>query len=284
MQSFGTLEERTDAFVNSPLLASGTFLNMNLPAIEFCIECALALPSGGLRVAANRWAVGFLVVASISFVLPARLSAYDLHFDYTSFDHPNDPTQTPHFGQAQFDVLNYASINGNYMNTSTDNHRPEMVANGNALAEFYNNFSADYTSTPPSATAEADAINSYTTSRSTSNGPRPDWLVLNEIRGSDWTSSASYRQWVIDVATRLHDTYNYNVVTYSPYETAPSGTNSSLQALAQKSYIAIEAYLTGKDVWNNGSTYASRVAWRKLNIRIRRIRIPPAGCRRTCCL
>jgi hypothetical protein len=41
-------------------------------------------------------------------------------------------------------VLKYPSIHGNYMMTSTDNHRPEMVAHGNALAQFYNNFSADY--------------------------------------------------------------------------------------------------------------------------------------------
>ena len=30
--------------------------------------------------------------------------AYDLHYDYTSFDNPNTPTANPHFGQAQFSV------------------------------------------------------------------------------------------------------------------------------------------------------------------------------------
>src|SRR5262245_56347823 len=70
--------------------------------------------------------------------LSQATSAYDIHFDYTSFDNPNTPGTSPHFGQAQFNVLNYPSINGNYMMTSTDNHRPEMVAHNNALAEFYN--------------------------------------------------------------------------------------------------------------------------------------------------
>ena len=53
-------------------------------------------------------------------------AAVDLHFDYMPFDNPNTPGANPHFGQAQFNVLNYPSINGNYMMTSTDTHRPEM--------------------------------------------------------------------------------------------------------------------------------------------------------------
>ena len=101
----------------------------------------------------------------------ATTSAYDLHFDYTSFE--NSPGK--HFQQAQFDVLNYPSINGNYMMTSTDNHRPEMVANGNALAEFYNNFNADYnhpTAERRTPTEEAAFINTYTLNNSTNNGPQ----------------------------------------------------------------------------------------------------------------
>src|SRR4051812_46419114 len=65
-------------------------------------------------------------------------AATDVHFDYTSFDNPGTPGLDPHFGQNQFNVVNYPSINGNYMMTSTDGHRSEMVANNNQLAEFYN--------------------------------------------------------------------------------------------------------------------------------------------------
>src|SRR5688500_13936718 len=79
----------------------------------------------------RRRAISFAAGLSIAIACPRAHAAIDLSFDYTSFE--------TGFGQAQFDVLNYRSINGNYMMTSTDNHRPEMVANGNALAQFYNN-------------------------------------------------------------------------------------------------------------------------------------------------
>src|SRR5215212_5751175 len=120
---------------------------------------------------------------SLAIVCPG-LRATDVHFDYTSFDNANNPAVTPHFGQAQFNVLNYPSINGNYMMTSTDTHRPEMLANHNDLAEFYNNFLADYNTQYRSITgldpvAEADAINSYTLKNSAKNGARPNWLLLN---------------------------------------------------------------------------------------------------------
>src|SRR5438552_18284830 len=108
-------------------------------------------------------------ILSLAIVRPSA-RATDIHFDYTSFDNPNTPGITPHFGQSQFNVLNYPSINGNYMMTSTDAHRPEMVANNNDLAEFYNNFLADYNTQynqnvngnhTLNPIAEADAINSY---------------------------------------------------------------------------------------------------------------------------
>ena len=103
-----------------------------------------------------------LVAISLAFALPDCAHAYDLHFDYTPFYST--------FGQSQLDVLNYPSINGNYMMTSGDTQRPEMVANGNALAEFYNNFNADYnhpTAERRTPTDEAAFINTYTLNNST---------------------------------------------------------------------------------------------------------------------
>jgi autotransporter-associated beta strand protein len=219
------------------------------------------------------WGRASLVVSSVAILVwlvsSSDSPAYDIHFDYTSFDNPNSPGADPHFGQAQFNVLNYPSINGNYMMTSTDNHRPEMVANGNALAEFYNNFLADYNTqyrgSGLDAVAEADAINAYTVNNSTKNGPRPTWLILNEISASVWPDStqkgADYRKWVIDVVTRLRDTYGYNVVTYSPFANPSSTYAIDWRALAEKSYIGVENYLSGAEVMANGTDYASRVAW-----------------------
>src|SRR4051812_19569008 len=73
--------------------------------------------------------------ASPVFLAAPALAATDIHFDYTSFDNPTTPGASPHFGQNQFNVLNYPSINGNYMMTSTDSQRSQMLANNNNLAE-----------------------------------------------------------------------------------------------------------------------------------------------------
>jgi autotransporter-associated beta strand protein len=206
----------------------------------------------------------------ICMALAVAAPAYDIHFDYTSFDNANTPGANPHFGQAQFNVLNYPSINGNYMMTSTDNHRPEMVANNNNLAEFYNNFLADYNTQYNSvgglnATAEADAINAYTVTNSTKNGAKPTWLILNEISASVWPDSSQkgidYRNWVIAAVTRLHDTYGFSVVTYSPFANPSSTYATDWRNLAAKSYIGVENYLSGEEVWSHGTDYASRVAW-----------------------
>src|SRR5438045_825537 len=125
--------------------------------------------------AAKTALVGTALLLWLAFALAS--SAYDIHFDYTSFDNANTPGANPHFGQAQFNVLNYPSINGNYMMTSTNTHISEMIANNNTLAEFYNNFLADYNTqyrgTGLDPIAEADAINSYTARNSTTNGAKP---------------------------------------------------------------------------------------------------------------
>src|SRR5688572_9849946 len=201
-------------------------------------------------------------VAPLSFAIVPVARATDLSFDYTSFE--------TGFGQAQFDVLNYPSINGNYMMTSTDNHRPEMVANNNALAQFYNNFNADYnhpTAERRTPAQEAAHIDTYTRSNSTKNGARPEWLILNEISSSQWQlnpgapSLSEHRTWVIDTVTLLNDVYGYKVVTYSPYETVGTANAQSWQALAAKSYIGIESYQSGAEVWNSGATNAARLVW-----------------------
>src|SRR6185295_10279726 len=74
-------------------------------------------------------------------------------------------------------------------------------------------------------------------------------------------SLSEHRTWVIDTVTLLNDTYGYKVITYSPYETVGTANGPSWQALAAKSYIGIESYQSGTEVWNGGTDYASRVAW-----------------------
>jgi hypothetical protein len=136
------------------------------------------------------------IMIVVLFAFATSATAFDIHFDYTSFDNPGTPGANPHFGQAQFNVLNYPSINGNYMMTSMDNHRAEMVSAGNDLAEFYNNFLVDYntqfnSSGGLNASAEADAINAYVLKNSANNGPRPPWLILNEFASGVANTEAS---------------------------------------------------------------------------------------------
>ena len=190
---------------------------------------------------------------------PSLAHAYDQHFDYTSFE--------TGFQQAQFNVLNYPSINGNYMMTSTDNHRPEMVANNNALAEFYNNWLADYNKTPkPTAAQEADAINTYTINNSARNGPRPNWLILNELSSSLWSANpgpsniSTYRTWVMDCVRRLRDVHGYNVVALAPFQN-PGYNDESWQELSAMAYVGAEIYLSGTEVWNSGADNTARYNW-----------------------
>ena len=199
-----------------------------------------------------------LAPLSLAIVCP-RASAYDQSFDYTSFE--------TGFQQAHFNVLNYASINGNYMMTSTDNHRPEMVANNNALAEFYNNWLADYNKTPkPTAAQEADAINTYTINNSARNGPRPTWLVLNELSSSLWSANpgpsnlSTYRTWVMDCVRRLRDVHGYNVVALAPFQN-PGANDASWQELSAMAHVGAEIYLSGTEVWNSGADNTARLNW-----------------------
>jgi autotransporter-associated beta strand protein len=186
--------------------------------------------------------------------------AYDQHFDYTSFE--------TGFQQSHFDILNYPSINGNLMMTSTDNHRAEMNANHNELAQFYNSFLADYNSQYPNldAVAEADKINQYSITNSTKlGGSKPQWLILNEISSSVWQDTTQkgidYRNWLVDCVTRLHDVHGFSVVTFAPFATVGTARAADWQRVAAKSYIGIENYLSGAEVMNGGSDYASRLAW-----------------------
>ena len=203
-----------------------------------------------------------------------------LHTDTFSF---NRTGTTQHFGDAQFAVLNYPSINGIYMDMGSDGSRSLIAAAGNDLMQQYNNFLVDYT-TQPNASAEADAIYNYSIVHSTTNGPRPNWVFLNEIgadysnpqtaTGSNWYNTGSagttYRQWVIDVITRLHDVYNFNVLVASPGRTAlevqQRGYNaygSDWQKVASKATIYIETFVSGPDVMNSGTNYTSRLNWVK---------------------
>ena len=151
------------------------------------------------------------------------------------------PRSNRRFGQAQFDVLNYPSINGNYMMTSTDNHRPEMVANGNELAQFYNWLTDRYDRADASknGAAAADVINHvHGQQLDATTAPGPKWIVLNEISSSLWSANPRLPEHfdLSHLAHRLRHptarrTHGYNVVTLAPFQN-PAQNNASWQALS----------------------------------------------------
>jgi hypothetical protein len=180
----------------------------------------------------------------LAFACGAR--AIDLRFDVATFCcgcSPNSLCQT------QFNHLNFIGTNGHFVAMGGDTHRLELATNGNALAIYYDTLNDGWTTN--SATQQAALIDQYSTSKFMASGPRPAWLILNEISSGTWTTSASYRAWVAGVVHALHTTYNYNVILFSPFPN-PGNSPSDWQAVAADAYIGIENYLSGEDVRSQG--------------------------------
>ena len=165
----------------------------------------------------------------------------DLRFDVFTFGDTNS--------QAQFDHLNSPSTNGHYIAMGGDTHRYELATNGNALAIYYNTFNDGYSTN--TGAQQAAMIDQYAVSLFTTLGPKPNWIVLNEISTSLWQTDSNYRLWVHDVVHALKTTYGYNVILYSPFPN-PGANNSDWQSVTADAYIGIENYLSGEEVRNNG--------------------------------
>ena len=127
----------------------------------------------------------------------------------------------------------------------TDNHRPELLTNGNVLAVYHNDLNTGWTS--KTATMKADEVHLYVLTNFTNNGPAPTWVIMNEISSGTWPGNSTYRAWVIGVATRLHTTYGYNVIMFSPFSN-PASNSADRQLLAAHAYIGVENYLSGEEV------------------------------------
>ena len=171
----------------------------------------------------------------------------DLKFDVVTFCCPCSVDS--HICQAQFDHLNLPSTNGHYIAMGTDAHRLELATNGNALAIYYNTFGDGYPTN--SGAQQAVLIDQYAASGFTSTGPKPAWIVLNEISSSLWQSDAAYCGWARDVVHALKNTYGYNVILYAPFAN-PGANASDWQAITADAYIGIENYLSGSEVKANG--------------------------------
>src|SRR5438093_3411102 len=103
----------------------------------------------------------------------------DLKFDVFTFSDTNS--------QAQFDHLNFPTTNGHYIAMGGDTRRLELATNGNPLAIYYNTFNDGYSTN--TGAQQAAMIDQYGVSLFTSTGPKPNWVVLNEISNSLWTNT-----------------------------------------------------------------------------------------------
>ena len=132
---------------------------------------------------------------------PARATP-DLKFDVVTFCCHCAPDNT--LCQPQFDHLNVPTTNGHYLAMGSDAHRLELATNGNALAIYYNTFNEGYSTN--SGAQQAARIDQYAVNGFTSTGPKPDWVVLNEISAGLWQNDAAYRLWTRDVVHALKST------------------------------------------------------------------------------
>ena len=131
----------------------------------------------------------------------------------------------------------------------SDAHRFELATNGNGLAAYYDTLNVGYSTN--SGSQQATNIDQYVVAHSTSTGPKPNWLVLNEISSGLWQSDAAYRLWVHDVVHTLKTTFGYTVILYSPFPN-PGANDSDWQAVSSDAYIGIENYLSGSEVLGQG--------------------------------
>ena len=130
----------------------------------------------------------------------------------------------------------------------SDSHRDEITAHGNALAIYYNTFNVG--SEKISGAEKAAEIRrqySLLTNFISGSGPRPQWLIINEISASKWPTNEHYRKWAVEVVSTLKNKYKYSVVLCAPFA-RPAAHPEDWQAIAASADIGIECYLSGKAI------------------------------------
>jgi len=151
--------------------------------------------------------------------------------------------------QPQFNDLNVPTTNGHFIAMGTDQYRYELATNGNALAIYYNTLNNNYPAL--SGPQQAAAIDGNSVSNFTSTGPKPTWIVLNEISTGLWQTNSDYRSWLEQVVHLLATSYGYNVILYSPFAN-PGNYSADWQIVSGDAYIAVENYLSGQKIAAEG--------------------------------
>ena len=191
-----------------------------------------------------------LAVAAVTLLAGTVLAVADRRFDITTFNCTPDGSPD-HFCEAQFDALNWQSVNGHFLAMGTDGRRADVNGQGNFLAAYYNDLTGLYGST--TGTQAADQIEAYVLANFTNTGVKTTWVILNEISAGLWPDSAPYRAWLRTLVARLKTTYNHEVILCSPFSN-PGANAADWVPLSQNCYIGIEKYLSGAAVNANGNS------------------------------
>jgi hypothetical protein len=174
----------------------------------------------------------------------------DKRFDVTTFN-CSPPGSVDHFCTNQFNSMNWRTTNGHFLCMGTDSRRAEINGQGNFMAAYYNDLTGLY-GTYTGAQA-ADQIEQYVLTNFTNTGVKTKWVILNEISGSLWPSSADYRAWLRTCIARLNNVYAHEIVLFSPFGN-PGANGADWVPLSANCYIAIEKYLSGAAVNASGNS------------------------------
>jgi hypothetical protein len=150
---------------------------------------------------------------------------------------------------AVFERLNRrdADGRGHYLVMPTAKHRQEVEQAGNKLAFYYKALNADEAKQPKFPRFPAAAVADDIADVREREGFRTNWVFINEISAMRWPAKREYREWVIDIATRLRAKHGLQPAFFSPFATLlpdrPAGPD--WKRLSEQASIVIEGYLSG---------------------------------------
>lgn len=154
------------------------------------------------------------------------------------------------FGGARFDALNWPTNathrNGHFLAMGSDAHRPEINANGNFLAAYYNDLNTGWTTMTGAQKAD-DIESNYIRPRFTNTGVETSWVILNEISASQWPTNQAYRTWVFNLVRRLKNTYGHTVILLVPFAHLQRH-DRDWQRVSRYAYIGVQNYLSGQEI------------------------------------
>jgi hypothetical protein len=159
------------------------------------------------------------------------------------------------------DFAALAALPGHFLAVGGEKSKSTTWGSGNVQAVYVNEFITDW---KLGGAQRADAV----IAKAKQDFPCgvPKWFLVNEISNSLWPDTPSYRQFVIDFAKRLKLGYGKTVVIAAPFQTIAANA-ASWTELQKHAYIGVEAYLSGKEIKDNGfsvswcqAQYAASVA------------------------